>query len=81
MKAMGHEIDDISAILKDSAYKQVSKIQIDGIRDNNSNPNPILQRETADGSGMEITEYFMGAKKCFSFKYNEEFDYERPGVF
>ena len=30
---------------------------------------------------MEITEYFMGAKKCFSFKYNEEFDYERPGVF
>ena len=25
MKAMGHEIDDISAILKDSAYKQVSK--------------------------------------------------------
>jgi len=57
MKAMGHEIDDISAILKDSAYRQV---------------------ETADGSGMEITEYFMGAKKCFSFKYNEEFDYERP---
>lgn len=38
-----------------------------------------FQVETADGSGMEITEYFMGSKKCYSFKYNEEFDYERPG--
>ena len=40
----------------------------------------ICQVETADGSGMEITEYFGGAKKCFSFKYNQEFDYDRPGM-
>ena len=29
---------------------------------------------------MEITEYFGGAKKCYSFKYNEEFDFDRPGI-
>jgi len=56
-KAMGHEVDDVAAIMKDAAYRQV---------------------ETADGSGMEITEYFGGAKKCYSFKYNQEFDFDRP---
>ena len=31
------------------------------------------------GDGAEVIEYFGGEKKLVSFKYNEEFDYDRPG--
>jgi len=30
------------------------------------------------GDGAEVIEYFGGEKKLVSFKYNEEFDYDRP---
>ena len=31
------------------------------------------------GDCMEVIEYFGGNKKIVTFKYNEEFDYDRPG--
>ena len=79
MKAMGHEVEDLSAVLKNAAYRQYTNIRPRCEKISRAYSVFNLQAETADGSGMEITEYFMGSKKCYSFKYNEEFDYDRPG--